>query len=132
MAKKIFYYITGSLMILALGLNIAAIYLNPQVSGGDITLWTLISVFAARPLFYTCLGAVSAVKLFSPVKNQGLRYGLLALGIGLLVLFAGISILELCGHPVTEGFFLLLRQVFRAPGNFLIPGLILGFGLFHP
>ena len=131
MAKKVFYWITGILLVISLLLGIAGYFLNPQVPGGEITLWTLVSIFLARPLFNACLGAVSAVKLLPKPRKQAWRLTCLIGGSVLLLIFAVISILEFARSPVQAAILQLLRQFFRAPGYFLIPGVLLGLGLFE-
>ena len=131
MEKKVFYWIAGSLMALSLLLSLCGSFLNPQVPGGELTLWTLAVIFVFRPVFYLALGGISAVKLFPKTESTGWRMTALVSGILLTAALIFISAAELLGHPVQIAVLQLLRQVFRVPGYFLIPGMLLGFGLFE-
>ncbi len=95
MQKKIFYWVCSILMVGCLALGIAARYLNPQQPGGEITTWTLAMIFGAKPLFYACLGAISAVKLFPAIENEVWRRVCLIGGIVLTALLAFIGICEI-------------------------------------
>lgn len=130
MAKKVFYWIAGGLMALSLILLTAGAFLNPQQVGAALTGWTMATVFILRPLFYETLGAICAVKLFPAVSRKPLRLLCLILGILLTAVLMGIAAAELLGHPAAYGILGLFRLLFRAPGYFLIPGGLLGFGLF--
>ena len=130
MAKKVFYWICGLAMVLSLALGFLGGSLNPQQPGQPLTQWTLFTIFAVRPLFYLALGAVSAVKLFPKGERPLWRWISLGTGILLTVLLVIVSAAELLSHPVQLFFLQLLRQMFRVPGYFLIPGMLLGFGLF--
>ena len=130
MAKKIFYWICGITMALSFSLGLCGAYLNPQQPGAPLTMWTLSTIFVLRPLFYGALGAVSAVKLFPKPEKPFWRWISLGSGIVLTILLMVVSAAELLGHPVKPMFLQLLRQMFRTPGGFLVPGMLLGFGLF--
>ena len=130
MAKKVFYWISGSLLALSLLFLTAGAFLNPQQVGYALTGWTMATVFILRPVFYEALGAICAVKLFPAVSRRPLRLFLLILGVCLTLLLFGIAAAELLGHPAVSGILGLFRLLFRAPGYFLIPGALVGFGLF--
>ena len=131
MAKKVFYWICGLIMALSLILGFVGGSLNPQQPGEPLTRWTLITIFAVRPLFYLALGAVSALKLFPKTEKPVWRWISLGFGTVLTLLLVIVSAAELLSHPVQLFLLQLLRQMFRIPGYFLIPGMLLGFGLFE-
>lgn len=131
MGKKIFYWTCGILMVLSFGFGLAAQRINPQQAGGEITTWTLAIIFLAQPIFYGCLGAVSGVKLFSGIEKEGKRKLSLWAGILLSLLFLLIGILEVSGHPVTNPYLGVIRLLFKYPVTFLLPGILLGLGLFE-
>ena len=129
MSKKTFYWIFGILMVLSLILGICAVTLNTQTADKPLTSWTLITIFAVQPLFYLGLGGISALKLFPGIRKQAPRLLCLLSGLILTLLFIFIAGSELLGTPVTAALLQLLRQVFRVPGYFLLPGILLGLGL---
>ena len=131
MSKKIFYWIFSILIVLSLLLSILSFYLNPQVPDGELTLWTLTTIFVFRPVFNFSLGAVCAVMLFPRISRKTPRLLCLIAGLVLALLMAAIAGMELAGHPAASPFLQMLRQLFRAPGYFLIPGVLLGLGLFE-
>ena len=131
MAKKVFYWICGCVMAASLILGICGAYLNPQVPGGPLTGWTLCSIFVFRPLFYGALGAVAAVKLFPKVQRSSVRACILGGSLFYILTLTIISVAELTGHPVENPVLLFMRQSFRLPVYCLIPGILLGLGLFQ-
>ena len=131
MSKKVFYWIFGCLMGAALLLRVGLQMYNPQTAGGEITFQTLLTIFAANPLFYFSLGAVAAVKLLPRIQKKPQRLTLLSLGLLLTLVLFYIAARELLGSPVQNPLLGLLRLLFRAPGWCILPGILLGAGLFE-
>ena len=97
-----------------------------------VTVWMLLDVFAARPLFYTSLGLLSGFRLFGQVKEARTRRILLICGAVLALIFLGVAIAAIAGVEFRLFLFELLRQLFQLPAVFLVPGLLLGLGLRDP
>ena len=130
MTKKVYYWIWGCLMALSLILGISAQFLNTQQVNEDLTLWTIATIFAINPLFYTSLGAIATAKMFPPLNSGLWRKVCLIGGSVLILILLFIAGAELAGHPVQSLFFQIFRQLFKYPGFFLAPGIILTLGVF--
>lgn len=131
MNKKPYYWTCGIVMAVSFLFSfITRFQFNQRFPEEyEITLAMLLDVFAAQPLFYAGLGFLSALKLFGPMKKDRSRVTCLICGIALSLLFFGIAIASILMAPINNVVFMLLRQVFHAPGFFLVPGLLLGLGL---
>lgn len=134
MNKKIAYWTCGSLMVLCLAFSLFNRIRSANTFPVDytITTWMLLDVFAARPVFYGCLGFVCALRLFGYVHKGGLRIATLIIGIVMTLLFAGVAGASIALVDFNVFFFALLRQTFQSPGFFVIPGILLGLGLKNP
>ena len=130
MNKKPLYWICGILMVLTMAFGIADNLQYSDLAPEDytITTMTLVDLFAARPIFYASLGMISALKLFNAPENDKLRLGFL-IGGGLLILvLAGVAIASILGAAFANPLFAAIRQLFRVPALFLVPGILLGRG----
>ena len=131
MNKKPYYWTCGIVMAASFLFSFITRYQFNQRSAAEyeITLPMLLDVFAAQPLFYAGLGFFSAMKLFGPMKKDRSRMICLICGIVLGLIFLGVAIASILLVPVNNIVYLVLRQIFQAPGFFLVPGFLLGLGL---
>ena len=129
MNKKPIYWACGIAMALSL---IFSLYTRSQYAAAqqtyEITLPMLLDVFAARPILYACLGLVSGLRLFGAIEKESLRRLSLIGGLLMVALFVGVAAASIAQVELNS-FFNMIRQLFRSPIAFLIPGILVGLGL---
>ena len=131
MNRKPIYWTCGVLMVLSMGLSAAAKIQFAGLSPEQyvLTIWTYLDVFCAKPVFYLCLGLVCALRLFGRIDEPKLRLLSLIGGMVLTLSFGVIAVCSILNMDFTLALFAAMRHMFKTPGMFLVPGILLGLGL---
>ena len=134
MKKRLTYWICSVLMVLSLGLYLADrfYFFNLSAQTQSLTIWTFADVFLAQPIFYGALGVVATVKLFGAPKKEKTGKICLWCGIVLSLLLLTVGALHVFGALPQVMALGLILSLFKTPGFFLLPGVLLGLGLAEP
>ena len=131
MKHKLTYWVCGVLMVLSLGVYLADRFYFFQLAqqSYELSVWTFADVFLAQPIFYGSLGRIATLKLYGPPKKERTAKICLVCGVILSVILGFVAILHVCGILPQITVFGLILAVFKTPGFFLLPGVLLGLGM---
>ena len=131
MKHRTVYWICGILMTLSLGLYLTHRFYFFRLAQQtlQLSIWTFADVFLAQPLFYGSLGVIATVRLYGAPKSQRTARICLICGILLSLILGVIGVLHVFGMLPQVMVLGLILSLFKTPGFFLLPGVLLGLGL---